>query len=400
MNPASSTAEAADLADDERDHAHPQRPVGIGELVVGVLLHAVGDVAEDRDDEEEHQDHRRGQVDPCRPRAQLDEHRDQQGGERVQQRRAVRDVDVGMGAVLLRDQHLAVLPHAEHQGEQENQPGRQQGDLDVQRQRPYSPLGPRTRGRRATIAQPRTTVGIMRFAFKTSPQNTTWAEMLAVWQAADDIDVFESGWTFDHFYPIFSDSTGPCLEGWTTLTALAQATKPLRLGTLVTGIHYRHPAVLANMAAALDVISNGRLELGIGAGWNEEESGAYGIELGSIKERFDRFEEACEVLTSLLSNETTNFDGKFYQLKDARNEPKGPQRPHPPICIGGSGEKRTLRITAQYAAALELRRWPAGDVRPQARRAGVALRRHRPRPEGDHHVGTPAPGTRPRTTRR
>ncbi|MDT7769749.1 MAG: hypothetical protein QOI30_2759, partial [Mycobacterium sp.] len=118
----------------------------------------------------------------------------------------------------------------------------------------------------------------MRFAFKTSPQNTTWAQLLAVWQAADDIDVYESGWTFDHFYPIFSDSAGPCLEGWTTLTALAQATKRLRLGTLVTGIHYRHPAVLANMAAALDVISDGRLELGIGAGWNEEESGAYGIE--------------------------------------------------------------------------------------------------------------------------
>ena len=159
----------------------------------------------------------------------------------------------------------------------------------------------------------------MRFAFKTSPQNTTWSDMLAVWQAADDIDVFESGWTFDHFYPILSDSSGPCLEGWTTLTALAQATKRLRLGTLVTGIHYRHPAVLANMAAALDIISNGRLELGIGAGWNEEESGAYGIELGSMKERFDRFEEACQVLIGLLSQETTSFDGKFYQLNDARN---------------------------------------------------------------------------------
>ena len=171
----------------------------------------------------------------------------------------------------------------------------------------------------------------------------------AVWQTADDIDVYESGWTFDHFYPIFSDSTGPCLEGWTTLTALAQATKRLRVGVLVTGIHYRHPAVLANMASALDIVSNGRLELGIGAGWNEEESGAYGIELGTIKERFDRFEEACEVLTGLLSQETTSFDGKYYQLKDARNEPKGPQQPHPPICIGGSGEKRTLPITARYA---------------------------------------------------
>src|SRR5215210_6254887 len=173
--------------------------------------------------------------------------------------------------------------------------------------------------------------------------------MLAVWQAADEIDVFESGWTFDHFYPIFSDSSGPCLEGWTTLTALAQATKRLRLGALVTGIHYRHPAVLANMAATLDIISNGRLELGIGAGWNEEESGAYGIELGSIKERFDRFEEACQVVKGLLTQETTTFDGKYYQLKDARNEPKGPQQPHPPICIGGSGEKRTLPLTARYA---------------------------------------------------
>ncbi|MGA6204349.1 LLM class F420-dependent oxidoreductase [Nocardia testacea] len=189
----------------------------------------------------------------------------------------------------------------------------------------------------------------MRFAFKTSPQDTTWADMLAVWRAADDIEIYESGWTFDHFYPIFSDSTGPCLEGWTTLTALAQATERLRLGTMVTGVHYRHPAVLANMAASLDIISGGRLELGIGAGWNEEESGAYGIPLGTITERMDRFEEACQVLIGLLSRETTDFDGKFYQLTGARNEPKGPQRPHPPICIGGNGEKRTLRITARYA---------------------------------------------------
>jgi F420-dependent oxidoreductase-like protein len=189
----------------------------------------------------------------------------------------------------------------------------------------------------------------VRFAFKTSPQNTTWADMLAVWRAADDIDVYESGWTFDHFYPIFSDPTGPCLEGWTTLTALAQATTRLRLGTLVTGIHHRHPAVLANMAAALDVISGGRLELGIGAGWNEEESGAYGIQLGTITERFDRFDEACQVLIGLLSRDTVDFDGRFFQLKGARNEPKGPQRPHPPICIGGNGEKRTLLITAKYA---------------------------------------------------
>jgi F420-dependent oxidoreductase-like protein len=189
----------------------------------------------------------------------------------------------------------------------------------------------------------------MRFAIKTAPQNTTWAAMLDVWRAADDIELFESGWTFDHFYPIFSDSAGPCLEGWITLTALAQATRRLRLGTLVTGIHYRHPAVLANMAATLDIVSGGRLELGIGAGWNQEESGAYGIELGSPRERSDRFEEACEVLVGLLSQEVTTFAGSYYQLTDARCEPKPVQRPHPPICIGGSGEKRTLRTAARFA---------------------------------------------------
>src|SRR3954471_21803605 len=161
----------------------------------------------------------------------------------------------------------------------------------------------------------------MRFAFKTAPQNTTWADMLAVWQAADDIELFESGWTFDHFYPIFSDSTGPCLEGWTVTTALAQATTRLRFGLLVTGIHYRHPAVLANMATALDIISGGRLELGLGAGWNQEESDAYGIELGSLKERFDRLEEACEGVDLLLTKEGSNFDGRYYPLTDARCEP-------------------------------------------------------------------------------
>lgn len=211
--------------------------------------------------------------------------------------------------------------------------------------------------------------------------------MLAVWKAADQIDVYESGWTFDHFYPIFSDSTGPCLEGWVTLTALAQATERLRVGVLVTGIHYRHPAVLANMASALDIVSDGRLELGIGAGWNEEESEAYGIELGSIRERFDRFEEACEVLTNLLSQETTSFDGKFYQLKDARNEPKGPQRPHPPICIGGNGEKRTLRITARYA-----QHWNFVGGTPQefARKRDV-LARHWPTSGGIHRKSCSPP---------
>ena len=189
----------------------------------------------------------------------------------------------------------------------------------------------------------------MRYAIKTAPQETTFDAMKAVWQEADGIDLFDSAWNFDHFYPIFSDSTGPCMEGWVTLTALAAVTERIRIGCLVTGIVYRHPAVLANMAATLDVVSNGRLELGVGAGWNQEECDAYGIELGSLKERFDRFDEALAVLDGLLSHETTDFDGTYFQLRAARNEPKGPQRPRVPITIGGSGRRRTLRAAARYA---------------------------------------------------
>ncbi len=189
----------------------------------------------------------------------------------------------------------------------------------------------------------------MRFAFKTAPQHTTFEAMLGVWRAADDIELFESGWLFDHFYPIYSDSSGPCLEGWVTLAAFAQATRRLRLGVLVTGAHYRHPAVLANMAATLDIVSGGRLEIGMGAGWNEEESGGYGIALGSPAERSDRLEEACEVILGLLSNEETTYEGRYYRLQAARCQPPPVQRPHPPLCIGGSGERRTLRTAARLA---------------------------------------------------
>jgi F420-dependent oxidoreductase-like protein len=189
----------------------------------------------------------------------------------------------------------------------------------------------------------------MRFAFKTAPQHTTWRDMRDVWRAADDIEIFESGWTFDHFYPIFSDSSGPCLEGWTMLAALAEATSRLRLGVLVTGIHHRHPAVLANIAATLDVVSDGRLEVGLGAGWNEEESGAYGLPLGTPRQRSDRFEEACEVIVDLLRDEATTFHGTYFDLEGARCEPKPVQRPHPPIVVGGSGELRTLLTAARFA---------------------------------------------------
>lgn len=190
----------------------------------------------------------------------------------------------------------------------------------------------------------------MRFAIKTAPQMTTWAEMLDVWRAADDIDLFESAWNFDHFEPILGQPrNGPCLEGWTMLAAMAQATRRIRIGCMVTGNPYRHPAVLANMAATVDVISGGRLEFGLGAGWNQDECDAYGISLPPLRERFDRFDEACEVIVGLLTDEPYSFAGEHYRLTEAHCEPKPVQRPHPPICIGGAGEKRTLRAVARWA---------------------------------------------------
>ena len=188
----------------------------------------------------------------------------------------------------------------------------------------------------------------MRYAISTSPQRCTWDWLLEVWRKADEIELFESGWTFDHFYPLFGDSTEDCLEGWISLTALLQETKRIRGGVLVTGMLYRHPAVLANMASTLDITSNGRLELGIGAGWNEEECEAYGIELGSMQERFDRFEEGIEVITQLLKQDRSTFKGNWYSLQDAMNNPKGPQNPLP-ICIGGGGLRRTIPAVAKYA---------------------------------------------------
>lgn len=188
----------------------------------------------------------------------------------------------------------------------------------------------------------------MRYAISTSPQRCTWDWLVEVWRKADEIELFESGWTFDHFYPLFGDSTEDCLEGWISLTALLQETKRIRGGVLVTGMLYRHPAVLANMASTLDITSNGRLELGIGAGWNEEECEAYGIELGSMEERFDRFEEGIEVITQLLKQDRSTFKGNWYSLQDAMNNPKGPQNPLP-ICIGGGGLRRTIPAVAKYA---------------------------------------------------
>ncbi len=189
----------------------------------------------------------------------------------------------------------------------------------------------------------------MQFGIKTPPQHCAWNEMLDIWRATDEVDVFDSCWNFDHFYPLVGEQTGPCMEAWTTLTALASSTRRVRIGCMVHGTPYRHPAVTANMAASLDIISNGRLNLGLGAGWHADECAAYGLDLLPLKQRMDRFEEYVQVVSSLLGNETTFFDGAYYQIDNARCEPKGPQPGGPPIIIGGGGEKRTLNIAARFA---------------------------------------------------
>lgn len=187
------------------------------------------------------------------------------------------------------------------------------------------------------------------FGIKTAPQHTTYDAMLKVWKEADATPVFEHAWLFDHFAPIFSDVDGPCFEGWTLLSAFAAQTSRIRIGLMVTGNTYRHPAVLAHQAATVDVISHGRLDFGIGAGWNEYEHTSMGIPLYQPGERLRCFAEACEIIKRLFTQHLTDFDGRYYQLKQARCEPKPVQKPYPPFVIGGSGEKLTLRIVAQYA---------------------------------------------------
>jgi F420-dependent oxidoreductase-like protein len=186
----------------------------------------------------------------------------------------------------------------------------------------------------------------MRFSVWPGPQQP-WADTLELALHAEATK-WDGLWFADHFMPNAEDTLHPVNEAWTTLAALAAVTKRMRLGTLVTGNTYRHPAVLAKMAAGVDVISGGRVVLGLGAGWQENEHTAYGIEFDTIAGRLDRLDEACQIVRSLCANEKTTFVGRHYRLTDAPLLPKPVQRPLP-LLIGGGGEKRTLRIAARYA---------------------------------------------------
>jgi F420-dependent oxidoreductase-like protein len=178
-----------------------------------------------------------------------------------------------------------------------------------------------------------------------------------VWRFEETLDLAShcesTGWDAVYFADHFmtnaeAPADGDMLECWSVLAALAARVPRVRLAPLVTSVTYRHPAVLANIAAAVDQISGGRLTLGIGAGWQINEHEAYGLELGSVKERLDRFEEACKVLISLTREKRTTVQGAYFKITDAPNQP-APVQERMPILIGGGGEKRMLAIVARFA---------------------------------------------------
>lgn len=198
----------------------------------------------------------------------------------------------------------------------------------------------------------------MRYGLKLS-QNAPVDEYRDVWRIADQAG-FDSLWNMDHFATLGGDPTGDIFDAWTLLGAMAEATSRVRIGCMVTGNTYRHPGVLAKMAVTVDHLSGGRLEFGLGAAWAENEHTMFDLQFGTAGERLDRLEEACQVIRSLWTEPRTNFPGRHYRITNAIAEPKPVQRPYPPIWIGGSGRKRTLRITAEHADV-----WNSAGDRPE-----------------------------------
>src|SRR5262245_17107692 len=188
----------------------------------------------------------------------------------------------------------------------------------------------------------------IRFGLQTAQPGIAWTDLLDLWHRADAWG-YDSLWNYDHFYAIFTDPDSSCLEGWTTLSALAQATTRARIGTLVNGNTYRHPCVTAKAAVTLDHVSGGRLNLGLGAGWFEREHRDFGIDFKTVPARLAALDEACQIVLGMLTQERTTVRGKHYTVVDALANPKPLQRPHPPLMIGGTGERVLLRIVAKYA---------------------------------------------------
>jgi alkanesulfonate monooxygenase SsuD/methylene tetrahydromethanopterin reductase-like flavin-dependent oxidoreductase (luciferase family) len=213
------------------------------------------------------------------------------------------------------------------------------------------------------------------FGIKTSQSNIGYAEILKIWREADAVPVIEHAWLWDHLVPLRGEVTGAALEAWTLLAALAAQTRRLRLGVIVTSNRIRPPAVLAKMAATVDIIAGGRLVLGIGAGGSaladpgyrdmvHREYDAYGIDVVPPGEAVAALAEACTIIERMWSEDQPfDFDGHCYQLNGAICEPKPVQRPRPPIMIGAGGERLSLRVVAEHADIWASPAWTAEEFR-------------------------------------
>ncbi|BCL80279.1 LLM class F420-dependent oxidoreductase [Ktedonobacteria bacterium brp13] len=182
--------------------------------------------------------------------------------------------------------------------------------------------------------------------------------MTSIAQTADEVG-FESAWLVDHFHTIPQPSQEITFECWTTTAAIARDTKRIRIGQMVTCNGYRNPALLAKMASTVDVLSHGRLNFGIGAGWHEHEYRAYGYDYPDAPDRLRLLREAVQVILAMWTQEEAAFEGKYYQVRGAINQPKGVQKPHIPLLIGGGGERVTLKLVAQYGDACNV----SGDLK-------------------------------------
>ena len=188
----------------------------------------------------------------------------------------------------------------------------------------------------------------LRFGLRLTQEITDFSELRDIAQAAENLG-YHSLWLYDHFFHFPTPENLSVLEPWTLMSVIAGATKRIRVGTMVLCNGYRPPSLLAKMAATLDVLSGGRLELGYGAGWHQEEFAAYGYSFPPVATRIRMMEEALAAMKTLWREDVANLDGKYYRLAGARCEPKPVQKPHPPITIGGGGEKMLLRAVARHA---------------------------------------------------
>jgi F420-dependent oxidoreductase-like protein len=186
------------------------------------------------------------------------------------------------------------------------------------------------------------------FGIQTPQEGASFDALAAHWRCADEVG-FDSVWLDDHFYSVLRPRSEPQMEAWTLLTALARETRQIRVGILVTCNGYRNPALLAKMAATVDVLTGGRLIHGIGSGWFADEYEGYGYEFPDVPTRLAQLDESLRVHKLLWTTERPSFDGRFYRLREAWCEPRPVQRPHPPILIGGGGERVLLRLVARHA---------------------------------------------------